>query len=38
MIRSEVAVAPRPSGGVAAGLIGAGAVAGLVGALLLRRR
>jgi membrane protein len=38
VIRSEVVVAPRPSGGVAAGLFGAGAVAGLIGALLLRRR
>ena len=38
VIRSEVVVAPRPSGGVAAGLFGAGAVAGLVGAVLLRRR
>ncbi len=38
VIRLEVVVAPRPSGGVAAGLFGAGAVAGLVGALLLRRR
>jgi hypothetical protein len=38
VIRSEVVVAPWPSGGVAAGLIGVGAVAGLVGALLLRRR
>jgi membrane protein len=38
VIRLEVVVAPRPSGGVAAGLLGAGAMAGLVGALLLRRR
>src|SRR5207344_1420578 len=38
VIRSEVVVAPRPSGGTAAGLLGAGAVAGLLGALLIRRR
>jgi membrane protein len=38
VIRSEVVVAPRPSGGTAAGLLGAGAVAGLLGALLIGRR
>ena len=38
VIRSEVVVAPRPSGGAAAGLVAAGAVAGLLGALLIRRR
>jgi membrane protein len=38
VIRSEVVLAPRPSGSAAAGLVGAGAVAGLLGALLIRRR
>ena len=38
VIRSEVVVGSRPSGGTTAGLLGAGAVAGALGALLLRRR
>jgi membrane protein len=38
VIRSEVVVGSRPSGGAAAGLLGAGAVAGALGSLLLRRR
>ena len=38
VIRSEVVLAPRPSGAAAAGLVAAGAVAGLLGALLIRRR
>ena len=38
VIRSEVVVAPRPSGATAAGFVAAGAVAGLLGALLIRRR
>ncbi|HEY0812054.1 MAG TPA: inner membrane protein YhjD [Pseudonocardia sp.] len=38
VIRSEVVVGSRPSGGATAGLFGAGAVAGVVGSLLLRRR
>ena len=38
VIRSEVVVGARPSGGTTAGLLGAGAAAGALGALLLRRR
>ncbi len=38
VIRSEVVVGARPSGGTAAGLLGAGAVVGVLGAFLLRRR
>lgn len=38
VIRPEFVVASRPSGGAAAGLLGVGAVAGVLGALLLRRR
>jgi membrane protein len=38
VIRSEMVLAPRPSGSAAARLVGAGAVAGLLGALLIRRR
>jgi membrane protein len=38
LIRSEVVVGSRPSGATAAGLLGAGAVAGVLSALLLRRR
>ena len=38
VIRTEMVVAARPSGGTTAGLLGAGALAGLIGALLLRRR
>jgi membrane protein len=38
VIRSEVVVGSRPSGATAAGLLGAGAVAGVLSALLLRRR
>lgn len=38
VIRSEVVVGSRPSGGAAAGLLGAGAVAGVLGSVLLRRR
>ena len=38
VIRSEVVVGARPSGGTTAGLFGAGAAAGALGALLLRRR
>ena len=37
MIRTELVVTPRPSAGTTAGLLGAGALAGLVGSLLLRR-
>ena len=37
VIRTEMVVTPRPSGGTRAGLLGAGALAGLVGALLLHR-
>jgi membrane protein len=37
VIKSEVVVASGPSGGTAAGLLGVGAVAGLFGALLVRR-
>ena len=37
VIRSEVVVAPRPSGVGAAGFVAAGAVAGLLGGLLIRR-
>ena len=37
VIRAEVVIAPRPSAATAAGLFGAGALAGLVGSLLLRR-
>jgi membrane protein len=38
VIRSEVVVGARPSGGTMAGLLGAGAALGGLGALLLRRR
>ena len=38
VIRSQVVVSRGPSGGAAAGLLGAGAVAGVLGTLLLRRR
>ena len=38
VIRSEVVVGSRPSGGTTVGLFGAGAAAGALGALLLRRR
>jgi membrane protein len=38
VIRSEVVVGAKPSGGTTAGLLGAGAAAGALGALLLRRR
>jgi membrane protein len=38
VIHTELVVTPRPSGGTTAGLLGAGALAGLGGALLLRRR
>jgi membrane protein len=38
VIRSEVVVGAKPSGGTTAGLVGAGAAAGALGALLLRRR
>jgi membrane protein len=38
VIRSEVVVGARPSGGTTAGLLGAGAAAGALGALILRRR
>ncbi len=37
VIKSEVVVASGPSGGAAAGLLGAGVVAGLLGAQLVRR-
>jgi membrane protein len=37
VIRSEAVVAPRPSGVGAAGFVAAGAVAGLLGGLLIRR-
>ena len=37
MIRTELVVTSRPSAGTTAGLLGAGALAGLVGSLLLRR-
>ena len=37
VIKSEVVVASGPSGGAAAGLLGVGAVAGLLGAMLVRR-
>ncbi len=38
VIRPEVIVGARPSGGTTAGLLGLGAVAGVLGGLLLRRR
>jgi membrane protein len=38
VIHSEVVVAPRPSGAAVAGLLGAGALTGLLGARLIRRR
>ena len=38
VIRSQVVVAPRPSGSTVAALLGAGALTGLLGALLIRRR
>lgn len=38
VIHSELVVSGRPSGGATAGLLGTGAVAGVLGALVLRRR
>ena len=38
VIRAEVVIAPRPSAATAAGLFGAGTAAGLLSAVLIRRR
>jgi membrane protein len=37
VIRPQMVVAPRPSGSTVAGLLGTGALTGLLGALLIRR-